>query len=415
MPSRLRNVAAWTEAAIRRSEALSIEQFQLEFVRPIFEQLRIDVQANAVEMLEFRLGQHGQPETLEEVAARFDLTRERIRQLTKRASHALRVRWPDGPKLVQELLEQVRRQPDSSDTIRVIRRIVEMLFDVSMTTDDGHDEVIAAWEAAGQKKLTPMTAEQIQRWSGQCFPSLPPAVVGEWIQSHALSCDADGSRIWFSHTELDRILRALYRRQQPSRLGELLLVETLLNGDNSVANDAVLDLDASDERSLWARVRNDSRFAECEEHLLLPADRCGFERQGSRWFVRLKSSVTSEQQGPDRISVESLSQLIVSGMLQLGIADATAWGVHRFTNEALQRMYGAKLPECITPFILADMLVTVTEPLIGPMKRRRLRWDTLQTEVQRKGKRGWVGHVVAEFGRPMLLSELDPLDRKSVV
>ena len=68
--------------------------------------------------------------------------------------------------------------------------------------------------------------------------------------------------------------------------------------------------------------------------------------------------------------------LLISGFLERGIVDATVWGVHRFANEMLARIFGVTLPETVTPFVLADMLVKLSDGLMRTMRRRRLRWDT---------------------------------------
>jgi hypothetical protein len=78
----------------------------------------------------------------------------------------------------------------------------------------------------------------------------------------------------------------------------------------------------------------------------------------------------------------------------------------------LQRIFGAKLPSQVTPFILGDMLVRETGGLVRPMRRRRLRWDNEHQSIPVRGKRGWIGYVVSEARMPVTVDELGDLLRK---
>ena len=94
-------------------------------------------------------------------------------------------------------------------------------------------------------------------------------------------------------------------------------------------------------------------------------------------------------------------------MLHRGIIDATSAGVHRFINEVLGQLFGASLPPLITPYVFADMLVVHGDGVIRHMRRRRLKWEAAAPGLQAWGKRRWVGHVVTEAGKPIVLAELD--------
>jgi hypothetical protein len=53
------------------------------------------------------------------------------------------------------------------------------------------------------------------------------------------------------------------------------------------------------------------------------------------------------------------------------------------------------------------MLVVHGDGVIRHMRRRRLHWEAAAPGLQAWGKRRWVGHVVTEAGKPIVLAELD--------
>ena len=105
--------------------------------------------------------------------------------------------------------------------------------------------------------------------------------------------------------------------------------------------------------------------------------------------------------------MSDLVHLLVGGLVQAGVCDATVWGVHRFAVAMLRRIRGATLPGSVTPFVLANALVIHSEGLVNPMRRRRLRWESADGSIPIRGKRGWVDRIAAEAGIPMTLDELD--------
>jgi len=175
---------------------------------------------------------------------------------------------------------------------------------------------------------------------------------------------------------------------------------------------AMFDLDVKEERNMRGRVNRDMRIVEDEYKRILPAAHCGIHRSSGRWHIELAPPDSTARSRQDMVPIESLAHLVVSGLLQAGIADATVWGVHRYANEVLARVFGAKLPDEVTPFILADAFVRLTNGFIRPMRRRRLRWDRSDGDIPARGKRGWVNFALSENGMPVTLDELGDLLRR---
>ena len=111
--------------------------------------------------------------------------------------------------------------------------------------------------------------------------------------------------------------------------------------------------------------------------------------------------------------MSELIHLVVGGLIQAGVCDATIWGVHRFAATLLRKVYAAAFAPSVTPFILASTLTRHSDGLVRPMRRRRLRWDSADGSIPVRGKRGWVDHLATVAGVPMTLDELDTALRGS--
>ena len=407
MPQRLREAATWCDAAIARDSTIDREEFMKAFLHPLLEQLQLDVSDDVISMIEYRIGLNGNPETLEQIASRSGVTRERVRQKTQRASTALTVRWPAGPEVLRKLAYKLLQQAHSDALSRFCSRICDQLFEVKLDSEEGRDDVLAAWAKAGERKQTPMLADEIAHWAGKTFFGLAPSSCAAWVRSVARRVECERGELWFSNTELDQLLADLYERAEPCELNERTRRDVADEPEGRLSPSGANEL-----RSLRVRVQHDPRFVQLDDGRFLPADRCGFGRLGGVWFAALEPVFANRPLGSDVIAVRSLAEMIVAGLLRLGVVDATAWGVHRFANELVRDVYGARLPSSVTPFVLADMLVLVSEPLMQPMKRRRLRWGSQSNGHKVLGKRGWVSRVVEEVGHPIVIRELDPLLRR---
>lgn len=413
-PGPLRGVQSWIERVMESREVPSVNEVAIHLLRPLAWQLQHDLTEREARIAihRLRLGESAAMSTLEELAKVHGITRERIRQLESWGPRVLQLRFRQGRYLLEVLHRFLVASLKADEQASMVQQILGRCFESTLATTNSREEVLVAWEETGRNKLTPMTVEQIHQWSGHRLPMLAPADVCEIVTSTGRSFQTNGQTpLWFTRSECDRLLFVLYHRPGPARLGELLLLDKLSRGDES-ANESVDELDASDERNLLNKLRRDPRFVECDEHQLLPSERCGFERHDGRWQIRLVRLAGAVNHAIEAVAVGTLATLLVGGLLERGIADATVWGVHRYANEMLARIFGANLPESVTPFILADMLVKLSGGLIHTMKRRRLRWDATSTGLTARGKRGWVGQVVSEFGRPLVLSELNGLLRQ---
>ena len=391
LPASVNKISKWINSILSQDEVPDYLSLCQNFVLPLLRQLEVDLGAEVAEMVERRLGADGSRETLQQVAERFDLTRERIRQLTLRAPKVMEVRWPEGKHLLDDFYEKFRSSGKATKHVDLIQRTLEMLFDFKTSSGSTRETVIESWETAGRRKETPMSENEILCWLGGCFPRILPESGFSWIAQESQSLEFEGRTLYFSNDSQDLILFQLYSTGMASSVSDLV------------------DVDEKEERNLRNRLLRDLRFTEDEEHCMLPTEHYGFVRDSNGWHADLIASEGNKRPSRTMISIESLAMLAQGGLLNKGIADVTSWGFFRFVNEQLASLFNARLPPKITPFVLADMVVRQTGGRVRPMRRRRLRWDIEGQELVARGKRGWIGFVVEQNGVPIVIDELGGL------
>ena len=389
IPKPIQNVNLWLEEVLGEKRIPDVDEIATRFMRPLAMQLRTDLTAEITSLVIRRIGIGGVPETLEEIANDVGLTRERVRQLTKRATEVVQVRWPHGKYLLDDLYDLLRSAPDTQPQLALIRTILDRCFDVEFAKGGSRSEVLSAWRQAGQKRLTPMKEDEIAEWLAGQFPRIAPEVGVGWICEEAATSNGDnGQAVYFSDEPLDRLLHKLFEDRIAVTMGEAL---EALDGD---------------ERSVAGRIARDPRFVEIDDKRIHASHHCSIERHSDVWHVRLTPQSSGKTPRLDVISIENLVQLVIGGLTQVGIADATVWGVHRFANEVIGRIYAAMLPDSVSPFVLQDLLIGHSNGVIRRMRRRRLRWDCADDSIPVRGKRGWVGYAVRQANIPMTIEEL---------
>ncbi len=388
-PARIERLSSWINRVLRDDQLPDYSSLCQHFVIPLLHQLEFDLGSQPAEMIERRLGVESEPETLDQIGESFNLTRERIRQLTLRAPEVMEVRWPEGKHLLDDFFEKFRSSGEAVRHVELIRRTLNLFFDVEARSGVSREQVIVAWNTAGRHKETPMSENEILVWLASNFPELVPSAGVKWITTDSLSVEYEGRCLFFSGDESDTLLHRLYS-----------------TGVATAVNDLV-DADEKERRNIRMKLQRDLRFTEDEDHCFLPTEFYGFTRDSVGWHVNLEPESPGQRLRYPFVSVDSIVASALSGFLQAGIVDVTAWGFHRFVNEQLRSLYSARLPDSIDAFILSDMVIRQSGKRIRPMRRRRLRWDTqAQGSAIAKGKRGWVGFIVNQLGIPIVLDEL---------
>lgn len=387
LTARLHGVTAWVDRVLRTRSVADRAGLLENLVRPLLAQLEDDLGQPTAGYVGRRWGVEGPAETLDDIARSAGLTKERIRQVTGRAAEVFAVRWPEGRYLFDDFYELLQAAPDAAEALDLARRVFDSCFAVSLERASSRSHVLAAWGRAGRDKLTPMTAGELRGWLASEFPQISPDLAHRWVAEDGLRHQpGDGETLYFSHEPVDRLLHQLYETPEPMSLADAV---ELVDGD---------------ERNVRIGLGRDFRFIEDESRRVQASVFCNFFRQSGEWRVRL-AAVTPAPRA-ESLPVGGLINLVVGGLLQAGVADATVWGVRRYADEALTRAYGAALPAGVTAFILGSMLVRHSDDLVRPMRRRRLRWDSADGSVPVRGKRGWVDHVVTTAGVPLTMDEV---------
>ena len=399
LPTRIARVRAWVDDVLASEARPTADKIAVEYLEPLLEQIGWDLGFETAECLRGRLGLDGEVLTLRELGEEFDLSRERVRQLTSRAGDVLAVRWPEARHLLDDFYEHFRPHADAAEAAALVGRTMDLLFNVEVSGDETPAEVLEKWRKVGRDRLTPLTTDELLSWAAGACPGVKPEIARGWIDAACPAVPsggmyaAEGETLHFTEEPLDALLVTLLRDDEPLHL-----------------RDAAAPLEM-EERNLKSRLDRDLRFLRDEFGRVTPSGRFRLSRRGDVWQIALPPA--DEADGEGRVvSLEALRSLIVSGLSARGVHDATAWGVHRFAVETLGRLYGVTLPPGLDPFLLADVLVQESGGEVRPMRRRRLRWDGAGGTAAALGKRGWVCKVVTESGGPLLLSEIDPLLRR---
>jgi hypothetical protein len=385
LTANLHRVAVWIENILAAKAIPDKEALVSSFVEPLLEQFALDLGPDESDLIRRRWGMDCESATLEELGQELELTRERIRQITSRVTSVMDIRWAEGRHLLADFYELLLGGSESGPQLAMCRTILDACYEVRVSKKGSRQDVLAAWSQAGRDRLTPMRDDELSSWLASSFPQQNLDRVREWLEQAGLSLKHDSEMLFFSNELMDRLLMSLYLRSEPMPLTEACsLVEI-------------------DEKALNGRIERDLRFVEDEEKCIQASQLYSITRRDGMWQVDLRISPTRRC---ERIALPNLVNMVVIGLLEHGVADATVWGVHRFLNERLNRIHGSELVDDVSPFILGDQLVRHSDGLNCHMRRRRLRWDTADGSIPVRGKRGWVEFVVRKIGVPHLLDEL---------
>ena len=385
-------IARWLEQLRHTDKLPTSDELMIRLWRPISWQLVNDLPQRLAIVARMRLGENAfvRESTLEAVAQKLGVSRERVRQLEKDVPEILSARWPNVVDHLQQLHARLA-VAGSTKAARVVNSLLKRYFAVTVETEgsiDPKSNVLQQWQEAGRQRLTPMDEREIASWSASHFPNLSPQRVCEWIAEDSSACNGlQGRTIHFSKLPLDLLLFKICKQ-----FNQLSLADAAT-------------LTGVEERSLISRLERDPRFVINDEGDIVWAERYWMKRSADSWKLLLTDLRW--------IPLELIIQSTMLGLSSRGIHDATIWGVHRFVREYLKAANGSELPKQFTPIVLANVLVLHSNGLIRHMRRRRLRWDASDGVHVARGKAGWVSHLVRSIGMPISLDELSNLLKES--
>jgi hypothetical protein len=106
----MRSVGRFLEEVERNESQLTEQDIRERVAAPIIEQLRVDLGELVHSIVRERFGISGPSQSVRTQASRLSLTRARIYQLLENCARVMEVRWPEGRRLMDAIIEQ--RQQD---------------------------------------------------------------------------------------------------------------------------------------------------------------------------------------------------------------------------------------------------------------------------------------------------------------
>lgn len=104
-PKRMRSVGRYLEELERQGAQATELEVRERIAAPIIEQLRVDLGELVHTLIRERFGISGPSQSVRTQAARLGLTRARIYQLLESCARVMEVRWPEGRRLIEMVLE----------------------------------------------------------------------------------------------------------------------------------------------------------------------------------------------------------------------------------------------------------------------------------------------------------------------
>ncbi|MDP1564447.1 MAG: hypothetical protein Q8M16_23955 [Pirellulaceae bacterium] len=387
-------VAKWVEHVLGGSDVPEYRSIGNHLLFPLIEQVKIDLGTRTVKMLKRRIGYLRKPETLNQIAAPLELTRERVRQILMTVRRSIHLRWPDGKLAVQRIYQKCIDTQQPARSSRLVRRIMSLIFDEGSSFASTVGQIHNAWKNYAIQKQTPILKSELMSWVSRQLPRLAPEAAVKLLEAEMLSLTMEGKRWYFSKEPLDRLLYFVCETKQPVPLTKL---------------SERVGLDQDVLRGLLIR---DRRFAEHKQLQFGSVFDCGLLRFERRWYFRLFALSPGEEPSRKIVPADGVLTAAWAWLRRESIVDLSAWGLHRLVNELIAQLYQGKLSDRLSPFVLAELAVRESRRQVRHMRRHRIFWkDAIQIPGRIRGKNGWASHVLQEFGMPLEVQEIAPLLR----
>lgn len=386
--------AKWAEHVLGGSDVPEYRSIGKQLLLPLIEQVKIDLGTRTVKMLKRRIGYLRKPETLSQIAAPLELTRERVRQILKTVRRSINLRWPDGKSAVQRIYQKCIDTQQPARSCRLVRRIMSLIFDERSSFASTVGQIRNAWKNYAIQKQTPMLKSELMSWVSRRSPRLAPEAAVKLLEAEMMSLTMEGKRWFFSREPLDRLLHFVCETKQPVSLTNL---------------SERAGLDPETLRGLLIR---DRRFAEHKQLHFGSVFDCGLLRLEHRWYFRLIALSPGAEPSRKIVPADGVLTAAWAWLRRESIDDLSAWGLHRLVNELTTQLYQGRLSDKLTPFVLAEFAVRESRRQVGHMRRHRIFWkDAIHSPGRVRGKNGWASYVLQQFGMPLEVQEIGPLLR----
>jgi hypothetical protein len=132
-PKRMRNVGRFLEEVERMETPLSEFEIRNRIAIPIIEQLRVDLGELVHGIVRERFGLAGPSQSVRTQASKLGLTRARIYQLLESCARVMEVRWPEGKRLIDAVIETRQTERRRTDELALLIGFRDLCFPSKMT------------------------------------------------------------------------------------------------------------------------------------------------------------------------------------------------------------------------------------------------------------------------------------------
>jgi hypothetical protein len=394
-PRLISSAENWLKKSLDQDDLPELHAIREFLISPILNQVGIDRGSKSKSMLKKRLGGARKPKTLKEIATPFGLTRERSRQILYKAGKSIFLRWPDGQHTLELLLKRYVEAGKLDRSVSLIRQLLHLIYAHSPPLPASIGEITQFWEYLAKQKKTPFTEFELKMWFGRRFRGLDSKTIKQQLRVVMKKVNIDSQVFYFSKNLMDQLLLKVCLSEKPLSLKELAEASGL-----------------SQKETLY-HLTQDWRFFKDENKNFFTIIGCGLKKVRKDWHMELlpiRANVTLRQ------SVLTIDEIIAAAwgwLLKEKIHDLSAWGFKRLVDEQLQQLHNAKLPEKVTPFVLADIVVRQSNGMVRHRRRHRLCWSaSLKQPGLVLGKDGWAVRVLQEYGKPIMALEIGPLMKR---
>jgi hypothetical protein len=131
----------WLLEHLGQEELPSVDEFHKHVVRPLLNQMRIDLGGQVAELATARLSLDENAPSVKQQADNMGVTRARVYQLLEDCAKVMEIRWPEGRWLLTPL--STRFGTSDPDTIGLIHGIMDLFYPAekpagALRVDEGH-------------------------------------------------------------------------------------------------------------------------------------------------------------------------------------------------------------------------------------------------------------------------------------
>lgn len=128
VPRFVSQLESWIASVLEREGVPSDREINEHFIMPLLKQVRIDAGDQIAELAESRLGMKGAESSVRHVARKLGLTRARIYQLLADVGCMVSIRWPEGQKLVNQLVKKMHAESRGENDLEHFDTATELFF-----------------------------------------------------------------------------------------------------------------------------------------------------------------------------------------------------------------------------------------------------------------------------------------------